>query len=181
MNYRTITLAISLTLAAVLQIPSSAAETNQVHTARGIVREIAPDYHKAVIRHEAIPNYMPAMTMEFNVRDTNELSGVGVGDTVTFQLTATDETHWIDHVRKIASATNAPTPLTPRITPARIAELKPGDPLPDYELMAETARTSASPTFAEKQLRSPSSSRAARSRIIARAWATTLPKRVKSF
>lgn len=114
--------------------------TNQTHTARGVVREIAPDRHKAVIRHEAIPNYMPAMTMEFNVRDTNELSGIGAGDTINFQLTATEDTHWIDHVRKVASATNSTPAAKARITPAQIAELKPGDQLPDYELMAETGK-----------------------------------------
>jgi protein SCO1/2 len=118
----------------------SAAATNQVHTTRGLVREIAPDHHKAVIRHEAIPGYMPAMTMEFNVRNANELSGIAVGDTITFRLTATEETHWIDQVSKIASTTNRAPESKAQITPSQIAELKPGDLLPDYELIAETGK-----------------------------------------
>lgn len=114
--------------------------TNQIHTTQGLVREIAPDHHKAVIRHEAIPGYMPAMTMEFNVRNTNELSGISVGDTVTFRLTATEETHWIDQVKKVASPTNSVLATTPPITPSQTGELKPGDLLPDYELISETGK-----------------------------------------
>ncbi|MFO1512164.1 MAG: copper-binding protein [Verrucomicrobiota bacterium] len=143
MNYSILSLTF-VTLVLSQQNPARAAEaaaaTNLVHTTRGLVREIAPDRHKAIIRHEAIPNYMPAMTMEFNVRDTNELSGIGAGDTISFQLTATDDTHWIDHVRKVASATNSTPAAKVRITPAQIAELKPGDRLPDYELTAETGK-----------------------------------------
>lgn len=138
-----ITIAVSaiLSTAPSTHAAESAATTNQVHTTRGLVREIAPDRHKTVIRHEAIPNYMPAMTMEFNVWNTNELSGIAVGDTVSFRLTATDETHWIDQVSKVASATNGSLAAMPQITPSQIAELKPGDLLPDYELIAETGKT----------------------------------------
>jgi len=119
----------------------AASATNQVHTTQGLVREIARDGHKAVIRHEAIPGYMPAMTMEFNVRDTNELSGIAVGDTVTFRLTVSEETHWIDQLSKVASATNSDSVVKPQITPSQIAELKPGDFLPDYELIGESGKT----------------------------------------
>ena len=80
------------------------------------------------------------MTMEFNVRNTNELSGIAVGDTITFRLTATEETHWIDQVSKIASTTNRAPESKAQITPSQIAELKPGDLLPDYELIAETGK-----------------------------------------
>ena len=119
----------------------AASATNQVHTTQGLVREIDLDRHKAVIRHEAIPGYMPAMTMEFNVRDTNELSGIAVGDTVTFRLTVSEETHWIDQLSKVASATNSDSVVKPQITPSQIAELKPGDFLPDYELIGESGKT----------------------------------------
>jgi len=119
----------------------AASATNQVHTTQGLVREIDLDRHKAVIRHEAIPGYMPAMTMEFNVRDTNQLSGIAVGDTVTFRLTVSEETHWIDQLSKVASATNSDSVVKPQITPSQIAELKPGDFLPDYELIGESGKT----------------------------------------
>ncbi|HVO78407.1 MAG TPA: SCO family protein [Candidatus Bathyarchaeia archaeon] len=119
----------------------TAAEGGQIHVARGEVRELAPDRRKAVIRHETITNYMPAMTMEFNIRDTNELAGVAPGDIVTFRLTATEDDHWIDHIAKVAPATSHPLPgPTKRAARGKPAELKPGDLLPDCELLAEDGR-----------------------------------------
>ena len=145
MNRFTTTLALSLLLGAATPLEVRAAETGSdakaIHTTRGVVREIAPDGRKVVIRHEAITNYMPAMTMEFLVRDTNELRGIAAGDTVTFRLTATEDTHWIDRIARVASGTNRTRP--PRSPGARvttIVELKPGDMMPDYELLAEDGR-----------------------------------------
>jgi protein SCO1 len=116
---------------------SLATNSHRAHAARGIICEIASDWRMAVIRHEAITNYMPAMTMEFNVRNTNELNGVAAGDTIAFRLTATDNTHWIDRVRKLASGTDAPPPETSSTTPASPAALQLGDALPDCELLSE--------------------------------------------
>jgi len=114
--------------------------TNQVYNARGVVREISPDRTKAVIRHEAIPDYMPAMTMEFNVRDKNELGGLRTGDAITFRLIVTDGTHWIDMVRQTGAATNDAAEPSTRLTASRIRELKPGDQLPDCKLLAENGK-----------------------------------------
>jgi protein SCO1/2 len=145
MNRLTITLALSLLLSAAARLEVRAAEAKpearEVHTARGVVREIAADRRKAVIRHEAITNYMAAMTMEFNVRDTNELAGVAVGDTITFRLTATDDTHWIDRIARVAAAaTKGSATESPNARVTTIVELKPGDVMPDYELLAEDGR-----------------------------------------
>lgn len=129
-----------ITLDAALQLPSPGAGTNQVYHTRGLIREIAATGQKAVIRHEAIPNYMPAMTMEFNVRDARELGGMAVGDTVAFRLTTTEDTHWIDNLHVVAATANT-SPLTaPAISPDQSGELKVGDLLPDYELIAEDGR-----------------------------------------
>ncbi len=145
MNRFTITLALSLLLSAAARLEGHAVEAKpearEVHTARGVVREIASDGRKVVIRHEAITNYMAAMTMEFNVRDTNELAGVAVGDTITFRLTATEDTHWIDRVARVAAAaTNGSATASPGAKVTTIVELKPGDVMPDCELLGEDGR-----------------------------------------
>ena len=81
------------------------------------------------------------MTMEFNVRDTNELAGVAVGDTITFRLTATDDTHWIDRIARVAAAaTNGSATASPGAKVTTIVELKPGDVMPDCELVGEDGR-----------------------------------------
>lgn len=110
-----------------------------VHATRGVVREIAPDRTTAVIRHEEIPGYMPRMTMELNVRDTNELAGIAAGDEVTFRLLADERTHWIDRVRRIRPGGDGPS-ATPPATPGAHF-LEPGEAMPDEPLRTETGAT----------------------------------------
>jgi protein SCO1 len=113
----------------------------QVHAVRGVIREISGDRHKAIIQHEAIADYMPAMTMEFIVRDTNELKGVEVGDAVSFSLKTTEDTHWIDGVRKVGGSINSPVAAQEYGTTwSRSKELKPGDLLPDCEFVTENGK-----------------------------------------
>lgn len=115
-----------------------------VHSTTGLVREIAADRRTAVIRHEEIPGYMPRMTMELTVRDTNELAGVTAGDVVTFRLLATEEEHWIDTVRRAygtqagAGLAAAATPVSPE---ARARVLSAGEVVPDVDLLDENGRT----------------------------------------
>jgi len=114
--------------------------TDRIFETRGVVRSVPDGGRTLVVRHEEIPDYMPKMTMELNVRDTNELAGLERDDEITFQLVATADTHWIQQIKRIGrvapTETAAPSPgfsLT--------KELAPGDVLPDYELSAEDGRT----------------------------------------
>lgn len=112
----------------------------QVYQARGVVRELPADGRSAVIQHEAVPGYMPAMTMSFDVRDTNELAGLQVGDAVTFQLVVGEKDGWMQHVKKVGAAP-LPTPtgqLPPSLHIVRDVEpLAVGDLLPDYHFTNE--------------------------------------------
>ena len=105
---------------------------------RGVIREVPADGQTLTIRHEEIPGYMPKMTMELNVRDTNEVHNLQVDDEITFRLVANDDTHWIENIRRSgrAATTNPPAPLTAQF----IRELKPGDDFPDAELLDEHGR-----------------------------------------
>jgi protein SCO1 len=86
---------------------------------RGVVQEIKPDGKTAVIKHEAIPDYMDAMTMSFDAKTTNELANVRAGDEVEFRLVVRSDDSWIERVRKTGrtaaipvappAATNVPT------------------------------------------------------------------------
>lgn len=113
---------------------------------RGVVREVAADGRKAVIRHEEIPDYMPAMTMELNVREPAEVKDLRAGDQIEFRLNVQEQTHWIDRVRKLAGAgadvradagvaVAAPAPLV-----GGEALLEVGAPFPDVELLGEDGR-----------------------------------------
>ncbi len=99
---------------------------------RGVILEVKPHEKSVTIRHEAVPDYMPAMTMPFDVRDTNELGGVEAGDPVAFRLLVTDTEGWIDQIQKTGPKTNAP-PTTNPLRPVRDVEpLVEGAVLPEY-------------------------------------------------
>lgn len=106
----------------------------QVFQVRGVVKEVKPGESRVVINHEEIPDYMPAMTMPFDVRDTNELAGIAPGDQVKFSMIVTEDDGWIENVEKIGVAD--PTTQQPERRKYRLVrEVEPlsvGDPMPNY-------------------------------------------------
>jgi protein SCO1/2 len=65
-----------------------------------VVHELKPDGRTVVIRHEAITNYMAAMTMPFRARDPQEIAGLQPGDQITFQLRVARDQSWIERITK---------------------------------------------------------------------------------
>jgi protein SCO1 len=106
------------------------------YPAQGIVRQVTPDRHTVTIHHQNIPGYMMAMTMDFPVKDTNELTGISPGDEITFKLAVGENNSWIEAIHFVAHRVENVTNNT-YVFHVPSAELKPGDELPDYELMAE--------------------------------------------
>jgi hypothetical protein len=72
------------------------------------------------LRRTIIEGYVSAMTMPFEVKDTNELAGLEAGDAVSFRMNVTDKKGWIDQLKKLDKPcnTNLPTagPLAIGIT-----------------------------------------------------------------
>jgi protein SCO1/2 len=108
----------------------------QSYSAHGVIQQISADRHVATIQHDAIPGYMPAMTMDFPVRDDHLLDACTRGDQITFTLEVTADDSWITNVQRTghtdlpaedAAASAAPT-------------LNPGDQLPDAGFIAEDGR-----------------------------------------
>lgn len=102
---------------------SPAAEMTQTFPASGVVLAVQPVERTIVIRHEAISNYMGAMTMPFKVKNAATLAGWQRGDKITFQLHVTDTESWVDHFIKIGSVTLPSEPARseasqPAVSPA---------------------------------------------------------------
>ena len=51
------------------QKSSQSSPPPQVYIVKGVIKKLEADGKTAVIRHEAIPGYMQAMTMPFEARD----------------------------------------------------------------------------------------------------------------
>jgi protein SCO1/2 len=120
-------------------IPSPGGEATNVRMfrAKGVVKELNPDDKKVVISHEAISNYMAAMTMPFQVKDPKELAGLQRGDEISFRLQVTETESWVDQITKIGTVSlpplEKPAPSSAVETPA----IRPGHPLLDYKFTNE--------------------------------------------
>ncbi|HEU5397410.1 MAG TPA: SCO family protein [Verrucomicrobiae bacterium] len=102
----------------------SMANAEEVHPGRGLVERIDAARSLVTIRHDAISNYMAAMTMPFRVTNAADLNGVKAGDEITFQLHVTDEASWITDVVKTGRHVEPTVPAGAGATarPAVVAE-----------------------------------------------------------
>ena len=121
-----------------------AASASRTFDVKGVVKGIDLEARRARIHHEAIPDYMAEMTMNLNVRDTNELTGLVPEDAITFRLNVTEDGHWIDRITKVATTTATEgTELPPPSSWRLIRTVEPldvGDPMPNYTFTNELGR-----------------------------------------
>ena len=98
---------------------SSAADESgaRVFAAKGVVRELSPGDQTVTISHEAVSNYMGAMTMPFPVRDTSEMAGLHPGDEVTFRLHVTPTDSWVDQITRIGTVSLSASKAQSLVTP----------------------------------------------------------------
>ncbi|MGO8699999.1 MAG: SCO family protein [Limisphaerales bacterium] len=135
-------LSLTLALAACDKQPASLAGQTQDFFVKGVVKELEPDGKTILIRHEAISNYMAAMTMPFEVNDTNLLRGLQAGDEIKFHLVVAPDRGWIDHItllRSNAPSDNAAAPPGFHFLPA-LPPLDEGDELPEYHFTNELSQ-----------------------------------------
>jgi protein SCO1/2 len=121
--------------------PAGNAGILQSYPATGIVQEIRTNAQMVVIKHEAISNYMDAMTMPFKVKSAAVLAGLRAGDEITFQLHVTETESWVDQIKKIGIAAPVFHPArdgTPqRASPVADVSTTAANPLLFYEFTNE--------------------------------------------
>ena len=138
----------ALTLAAVLSAiaiirsnppASSLPPGSQTFEVAGQIRELDIANKTVRIAHEEIPDYMPAMTMPFNVRDAALLDELVAGDPVRFQFIVTESDSWISRIEKNPSeetnlsAVAADAGTTPQ--DRELDRVQTGEVVPDFELV----------------------------------------------
>lgn len=67
--------------------PSADAAALATYTTTGVVKSIEAEKKTILIAHQEIPNYMKAMTMQFDLRDASLVKGIAVGDKIEFSFT----------------------------------------------------------------------------------------------
>jgi protein SCO1/2 len=116
-------------------------QTFQVHgTVRGV------DVSKGTIRisHEAIPNYMPAMTMDLPVKGSPIPKDLAPGDDVQFELLVTEDDSWIANVVNIMPArpgrASAGAEAIASGEPTS-TELQKGETVPDFQFIDQNGKS----------------------------------------
>jgi len=121
---------------------TSGIETNQrTFQVKGVIKSLNSDGKTVEIRHEEVPNYMPAMTMPFEAKRPTELAGLKTGDSVSFRMTVTTNDVWIDQIKLLTPA-NANEPPTRGVF-RRVRDVDPltlGDSLPPYNFTNELGK-----------------------------------------
>jgi protein SCO1/2 len=131
--------------------PRTAQDTNQqIFQVKGLVIEVEPAEKSVKIKHEQIPGYMQAMTMNFDVLDTNELAGIEAGHPVEFRMIVTENYGWIDQIR-ITGPKENDLPTTGKFRIVRDVEpLEIGDRLPEYHFTNQFGQAFTTAQFAGK-------------------------------
>lgn len=89
-----------LAAALVVVLMSTAAPVcAEQYAVTGMIVSVNPAARSFSASIQAIPNYMAAMTMPFEVREASELHGLGPGLVVTFTLTVEKNTSWAEGIR----------------------------------------------------------------------------------
>lgn len=136
---------------------NTASEAAQTYVVQGLLRSINFADRSITVEHEDIPKFMPSMTMPFDVKTMAEVEPLKAGDAIEFTLIVTDETSWIEGVKKI-DASEIQLPVKAKkanqdgAATANVERLKEGDPLPEFELIGSNGHKLNRQTFAGKPL-----------------------------
>jgi protein SCO1/2 len=126
--------------------PTNAAPRD-VYSVTGTVVEVQLAEKYIEIQHEKIPGYMAAMTMPFDVKDTNELAGLGAGDKVVFQMIVLTNDAWIEHIRVTEKSLKGVPTTGPFRLVREVEPLEVGDPLPEYHFTNELGEAVSTTQF----------------------------------
>jgi protein SCO1 len=114
------------------------AESSRAFEVNGRLKSIGPGGASAVIEHEAIPDFMPAMTMPFYVKEPVELSGFSPGNAIRFRFVVTEDDSWIERIERLPDDAIALSPAGEAAGKTRIShripQLNKGDVVPKFRL-----------------------------------------------
>jgi protein SCO1/2 len=101
---------------------------------KGKVVAVNKSERTATIAHEDIKGYMPAMTMQFKIKNDADLEMMKAGDQVTGTLVVDDLDSWIE----VTAIVEGPTPTSQTIDVP--GEPKPGTDVPDFGLVNQDGK-----------------------------------------
>lgn len=122
------------TLLICLAIAACSGEQAQQYPVEGQIIGTSPERLQLTINHKDIPNFMPAMTMAYYVKDRKDLDGIAKGDLVTATLVVNGSDVYLKNIRKTGHAD-----LPQGARPIKAMDvMAPGDTAPDDALVDQT-------------------------------------------
>src|SRR5215475_12247327 len=88
-------------LAALLLLSCGAqkpAEPIKKYPMRGEVTQLDAEHQVAIIKHEDIPGFMHAMTMEYGIRDKQDFAKLHAGDRIDATVFVQGDDYWVGEV-----------------------------------------------------------------------------------
>lgn len=133
-RYGCILLLIPLIFISCSKSEDSSGEALKQFRVKGVVVKVEDEGRTMIIDHEAMPDYMGAMTMPFRVKDVIETEGIHPGDEILFTYKVAELSSWIEAVSKTGNTTSIEA-APAKSEPSNL--LKPGEVFPDFELLDE--------------------------------------------
>jgi protein SCO1/2 len=127
---------------ALAAVACSKPDGQRTFTLQGQVISLDPARKIVVVKHEEITNFMPAMTMPYEVQDVKALDGLVPGDLVNATLVVFSNGAHLTAVRKVGTAPLEKAPAeAPNPTASSGFELlRPGELVPDGSFLDQGAK-----------------------------------------
>jgi protein SCO1/2 len=124
---------IVLLLCIVVAASACTKSNERIFTLQGQVLSVEPARKQLMVKHEAIKDFMPAMTMPYDVRDEKLLNGIAAGDLVNATLVVVSNGAYLSAIKKVGEAPLEKSPAEAPNPPASsgFELLKPGEAVPD--------------------------------------------------
>ncbi|HEY6064955.1 MAG TPA: SCO family protein [Thermoanaerobaculia bacterium] len=128
--------------------PAAASAQAKRYPFRGVVRGVDAAKREVTVEHEAVPDFMDAMTMSFPVRDDPQVFEIlHVGDRLEAKLVVDGADYWLEQiltkgfVPTLVGTAASPAAHPAAVTPAPNRGIAVGDRVPDFALTDQTGRT----------------------------------------
>ena len=113
----------------------------RTYSLQGQVISVDPERKLTVVKHEEIRNFMPAMTMPYEVEDVKALDGLAPGDLINATLVVVTNGAHLATIRKVGSAPlEQPAEAASPSASSGFELLKPGEAVPDTSFVDQGGR-----------------------------------------
>jgi protein SCO1/2 len=134
-------------IALVLAAACGGSADRREYQLQGQILSVSADHLEAIIKHEEIPGFMPAMTMPYKARNAEEFSTLQPGDLINATLIVISNDAYLEGVTKVGEAPlERPADAPPASSGFEL--LKPGEKVPNAPFVDQDGRPRDFASFA---------------------------------